>query len=98
MTGLTTQEPLYARQEFLDATIGQGKPGEVLRNLLVQAKQNETAWQALKKTIRELFGYELLPPDETGACIIMELEQTTAPRFGVQVQAAFSAGINAHTF
>lgn len=84
MTGLATQEPLYARQEFLDATIGQGKPGEVLRNLLVQAKQNETAWQALKKTIKELFGYELLPPDETGAYIIAEYSTgPTAPRFDI---------------
>lgn len=84
MTGLTTQEPLYARQEFLDATIGQGKPGEVLRNLLVQAKLSESAWQALQNTIKKLFGYELLPPDETGAHIIAEYKVGSAgPRFDI---------------
>lgn len=84
MTGMTTQEPLYARQEFLDATIGQGKPGEVLRNLLVQAKQSETAWGALQDTIKKLFGYELLPPDETGAHIIAEYRTApNGPRFDI---------------
>lgn len=84
MTGLTTQEPLYARQEFLDATIGQGKPGEVLRNLLVQAKHSELAWPALQNTINKLFGYELLPPDETGAHIIADYRTaSTGPKFDI---------------
>lgn len=84
MTGLATQEPLYARQEFLDATIGQGKPGEVLRNLLVQAKHNETAWKGLQDTIKKLFGYELLPPDETGTHIIAEYKpESSGPRFDI---------------
>jgi predicted ATPase len=84
MTGLSTQEPLYARQEYLDATIGQGKPGEVLRNLLVQAKQSEGAWRALQNSIHRLFGYELLPPDESGAHIIAEYKAVSGgPKFDI---------------
>ena len=84
MTGLSTQEPLYGRQEYLDSTIGQGKPGEVLRNLLVQAKHNEQAWQALQNAIQRLFGYELLPPDEKGTYIIAEYQAVkNGPRFDI---------------
>ncbi|MHB8845221.1 MAG: ATP-dependent nuclease [Nitrospirota bacterium] len=84
ITGLNTQEPLYARQEYLDSTIGQGKPGEVLRNLLVQAKHNETAWHALQDAIQRLFGYELLPPDEMGTYIIAEYRTAPGgPRFDI---------------
>jgi predicted ATPase len=84
MTGLSTQEPLYARQEYLDATIGQGKPGEVLRNLLVQASQKEQAWRDLQDVINRLFGYQLLPPDASGAHIIAEYQTSNnGPRFDI---------------
>jgi predicted ATPase len=84
MTGLSTQEPLYARQEYLDATVGQGKPGEVLRNLLVSANHSETAWRDLHDAIRRLFGYELLPPDASGAHIIAEYKAANeGPRFDI---------------
>lgn len=84
MTGLSTQEPLYARQEYLDATIGQGKPGEVLRNLLVHASQNESAWRSLQDTIKRLFNYQLLIPDAKGAHIITEYQTSNGgPRFDI---------------
>jgi AAA domain, putative AbiEii toxin, Type IV TA system/AAA domain len=72
MSGLQPDEPLYARREKLDALLGQARPGEVLRNLLVQTSESEAAWGALQGSIRRLFGYELLPPDATGAHIIAE--------------------------
>ncbi|MFH1672735.1 MAG: ATP-binding protein [Pseudomonadota bacterium] len=68
MTGLGTEEPLYQPPKIAQL-IGQARPGEVIRNLLVQAKHSETAWLALTECIKRLFGYELLPPDETGADI-----------------------------
>ena len=37
MTGLAREESLYARDETVDNLLAQGRPGEVLRNLLVRA-------------------------------------------------------------
>lgn len=71
MTGLGTEEPLYARRETVDALLGQAKPGEILRNLLVEASQNDPAWEALREAIRRLFGLELLAP-QVGAFITAE--------------------------
>lgn len=71
MTGLGTEEPLYQTPKIAQL-LGQAKPGEVIRNLLVQAKQSEKAWRDLTKSIKDLFGYELLPPDETGADILAQ--------------------------
>jgi hypothetical protein len=71
MTGLGTEEPLYQAPKIAQL-LGQAKPGEVIRNLLVQAKQSEKAWRDLTKSIKDLFGYELLPPDETGADILAQ--------------------------
>ena len=70
MTGLSTDEPVYQRPKQ-DQLLGQGKPGDIIRNLLVDAHQS-SAWDALKDSIRRLFGYELIPPDATGADIIAE--------------------------
>jgi len=72
MTGLSKEEPLYARPETVADLLGQAKPGDVLRNLLYQASQSEGAWSALCDSIETLFGYQLLPPDATGAYIITE--------------------------
>lgn len=71
MTGLSTEEPVYTRPK-LDQLLGQARPGEMLRNLLVQASASEAAWPRLQGTIRRLFGYELLPPNGRGANIIAE--------------------------
>jgi predicted ATPase len=71
MTGLGTEEPLYQPPKIAQL-LGQARPGEVLRNLLVQAKNSETAWRALTASIKRLFGYELIPPDETGADILAQ--------------------------
>jgi len=77
MTGLGTEEPLYARRETLDALLGQAKPGDILRNLLVEASHNDAAWRALTEAIRRLFGLELLPP-EVGAFITAEYRRGSA--------------------
>ncbi|MFN5542827.1 MAG: ATP-dependent nuclease [Betaproteobacteria bacterium] len=70
MTGLQPEEPLYAVPAFIDARLAQGRPGEVLRNLLVAAHQG-AAWQPLQLAIKRLFNYELLPP-VVGANIVAE--------------------------
>lgn len=71
MTGLSTDEPVYQRPK-LDQLLGQAKPGEMLRNLLVEAHASPQAWTELETSIQRLFGYELSPPDATGAHIVAE--------------------------
>jgi ABC-type branched-subunit amino acid transport system ATPase component len=71
MTGLSTDEPVL-QQPKIEQLLGQGKPGEVLRNLLVVAHQQEQAWEQLTGAIKRLFGYELLPPNAAGADILAE--------------------------
>jgi hypothetical protein len=73
MTGLTTEEPVYQKPK-LDLLMGQARPGEVLRNLLVEANQLENAWNRLLQSIQALFGYILLPPDATAAHIVSEYQ------------------------
>ncbi len=74
MTGLSTDEPLLQTAK-IEQLLGMGKPGDVLRNLLVEANQNQPVWEALQNSIERLFGYELLPPDASGADIIVEYRQ-----------------------
>ncbi len=71
MTGLSTDEPVYTRPK-IDQLLGQAKPGEVLRNLLVEANRSEGAWEPLEASILRLFGYRLVAPDATGAHILAD--------------------------
>ena len=83
MSGLGIEEPLYQRPK-VDQLLGQAKPGDVLRNLLVEASNSETAWASLQDSIRRLFGFELVPPDATGANILAEYrERRDGPRLDV---------------
>jgi predicted ATPase len=82
MTGLSTDEPVYQRPKQ-DQLLGQGKPGDIIRNLLVEAHQSD-AWGALQDSIRRLFRYELFPPDASGADIIAEYRHhEMAPRLDI---------------
>ena len=71
MTGLSIDEPVYQRPK-LDQLLGQGRPGEMLRNLLVEAHASHDVWPRLQASIHRLFGYTLLPPNAEGAHIIAE--------------------------
>lgn len=82
MTGLSTAEPVYQRPK-VDQLLGQGKPGDVIRNLLAEALQS-SAWTTLQDSIRRLFNYEILPPDSSGADIIAEYQfQIDGPRLDI---------------
>jgi predicted ATPase len=70
MTGISTEEPVYQRPKQ-DQLLGQGKPGDIIRNLLVEAHHSDS-WETLQDSIKRLFGCELLPPDASGADIIAE--------------------------
>jgi hypothetical protein len=71
MTGLSTEEPVYQTPK-VNQLLGQGRPGEIIRNLLVEANRSEDAWDRLQRSIDRLFGYEILPPDPSGPNIIAE--------------------------
>ena len=82
MSGLGIDEPVYQRPK-LDQLLGQGKPGDMLRNLLVEAHAS-VAWDRLQDSVRRLFGYELEPPNATGAHIVAEYRSTAdGPRFDI---------------
>ncbi|MHB8418583.1 MAG: ATP-dependent nuclease [Myxococcales bacterium] len=70
MSGLTVDEPVYQKPK-IEQLLGHGRPGEVLRNLLVEAK-NSAAWPKLHDGIERLFGYDLRVPNDEGADIIAE--------------------------
>ena len=77
MTGLSTDEPVYQPAK-IQQLLGMSKPGEVLRNLLVEAHHSEEAWGNLTTAIRKMFGYELIPPDPSGADILAEYKMPGA--------------------
>ena len=83
MTGLSTDEPVLQKPK-IEQLLGQGKPGDVLRNLLVLAHQDQDAWRNLTSSIRRLFGYDLLPPDAAGADILAEYQMAPGgPRLDI---------------
>jgi predicted ATPase len=71
MSGLGVEEPVYQPPK-IDQLLFQARPGEVLRNLLLQVSMQTGPWEALASSISELFGYILLPPDGRGANILAE--------------------------
>ena len=71
MDGIAVEEPLYHRPKS-DQLLAFGRPGETLRNLLVEARESSSAWEALVGSVERLFGYRLLPPDASGPHVVAE--------------------------
>ena len=88
MTGLGVDEPVFQSAK-IEQLLGLGRPGEVVRNLLSEAYDNRSAWNALQASIKKLFDYELLPPDASGAHIRAEY-RTAANRRPLDVASAGS--------
>lgn len=65
LSGIAREEPRYDRA-YQDLLIGQGNPGQVLRNLLVEVAADDAQWTALRETTRDLFAVELLEPQSVG--------------------------------
>ena len=65
-SGIGTEEHEITRK-YQDTLIGQGKPGDILRNLLQEVGGNVGDWQKLCGHIKDIFEYELLPPSPRGA-------------------------------
>ena len=79
MTGLGVDEPVYQPAKIAQL-LGLGRPGEVLRNLVVEAYADRANWDALQQSIDKLFGYILLPPDANGAHIVSEYQSSSGGR------------------
>lgn len=70
-SGIGPEETHYDRA-YQDLLIGQGKPGDILRNLLLDVYKNENGeWKKLCSEIKEIFGYQLLPPSYEGRPYIL---------------------------
>jgi energy-coupling factor transporter ATP-binding protein EcfA2 len=59
---------------FQNRLVGQGKPGDILRNLLLEVyrtdkKENNGHWKTLVDDIRDLFGYSLKDPQYSEATV-----------------------------
>lgn len=82
-SGIGAEETRYDHG-YQNLLIGQGKPGDILRNLLLEIFQQEKPddWNELKRDIRELFDYELLDPSysDTDPFIVVEYRHPSGRR------------------
>ncbi len=69
-SGIMTDEPERNRA-LQDVLIGQGKPGDILRNLLLEVSEEEESWEELHKHIKDIFNYELAKPSARGQAYIL---------------------------
>jgi hypothetical protein len=78
--GLSVEEPVY-QPDYIETLLGRQRPGDVIRNLLLQASKSN-AWEPLKNSVARLFGVELLVPQTPGGQIVCEYSQGNAePKF-----------------
>ena len=58
---------------YQELLIGQGKAGDILRNLLWELHQHadKTLWPMLVESVERVFGYRLLPPEYEGRAFIL---------------------------
>ena len=67
ISGLEVQESRFAEEATILNYLAKADAGKVLRNLLLRTEENGD-WDKLNKTIKRLFGHELMPPS-SGAFI-----------------------------
>ncbi len=78
--GLSTRE-LKLDPESIETLLGEQKPGDVVRNLLLQVSKGNS-WQKVADVVQRLFGVELLTPQTAGGQIVCEYRQSpSAPPF-----------------
>lgn len=83
MTGLSIEEPVFQAPK-IQQLLSQGRPGEIIRNLLLQASTDEVTWRPLTEAIRRMFGYELVVPDASGPDIVADYRRSAdGPRFDI---------------
>ena len=81
MSGIARDEPRHERG-MQDLLIGEGRAGDILRNLLVEVSAKKEDWEDLIGHIKELFKIELLPPkySATQPYIICEYRESPGRR------------------
>ena len=78
--GLSVEEPVY-QADYIQTLLGRQRPGDVIRNLLLQASQGNS-WEPLTKAVTRLFGVQLQVPQTPGGQIVCEYKQSgTGPNF-----------------
>jgi len=96
-SGIGTDETRYD-PGYQNLLIGQGKPGDILRNLLLEVEQKgKDNWEALQADMREIFGYELTDPQYSpGASpyILVEYHDIKSPKQGVLDIASAGSGFH----
>ncbi|MHB1309755.1 MAG: ATP-dependent nuclease [Limisphaerales bacterium] len=65
-SGIGVNETRHDRP-YQDMLIGQGKAGDILRNLLLEVAKGGHDWQRLEKIVADIFRYRLLKPQYAGA-------------------------------
>ncbi|MCJ7779134.1 MAG: ATP-binding protein [Sedimentisphaerales bacterium] len=79
-SGIGAEETRYDHG-FQNLLIGQGKPGDILRNLLLEIfTKNPENWKKLKEDIKELFDYVIVDPSyaEHDPFIVVEYCHSTS--------------------
>jgi ABC-type nitrate/sulfonate/bicarbonate transport system ATPase subunit len=71
--GLSVEEPVY-QSDYIETLLGRQRPGDVVRNLLLQASRGQE-WDRLKAAVQRLFGVDLLVPQTPGGQIVCEYRQ-----------------------
>ncbi len=69
-SGIETEEKVHTK-EYQEWLIGQGKPGDIIRNLLAEASDKEEQWKNLVEDVETMFGYRLLEPQYKGRPFIL---------------------------
>lgn len=66
-SGIGAEETRYDRP-YQDMLIGQGKAGDILRNLLLEiyTQTDKTLWMSFSKEVETIFAYKLSPPEYEG--------------------------------
>jgi predicted ATPase len=65
-SGIGSAETRFDRP-YQDLLIGQGKAGDIIRNLLLEVhERKDGSWDALCRRVENVFGYRLLPPEYNG--------------------------------
>jgi predicted ATPase len=90
-SGIGAEETRYDRP-YQDLLIGQGKPGDILRNLLMEVHGKKADWNELTHEIEEVFGYRILPPKYEGLPYIVcdYRPKKDLPRLSLDISSAGS--------
>ena len=83
MSGISIEEPVYQPPK-INQLLGQGKTGDVLRNLLLEVNSDSDKWEQLTYDVKKMFGCQLLRPNADGASIIVDyLDENNKAQFDI---------------